>query len=79
MFLFGFNSGTLACMGALKNLCHLVETAFLGERERRIAGAIREVDVGTRIDERLERGGVALTAITQHNRFDQRGPSEIVE
>ena len=31
----------LARMGTLKNLCHLAETAFLGERERRIAGAIR--------------------------------------
>jgi len=67
---FGFDGDILARAGALKNLRHFAEAAFLGKRERRFTGTIGKVDVGTRVDERFERGGVTLATVSEHNRFD---------
>ena len=78
MVAFSFTGDTLVRKGALKNFCHLAETAFLGEREQSFAGTIWKVDVGTCVDKGFECGDVTLAAVTQHNRFDQRGSSEIV-
>jgi hypothetical protein len=50
---FSFTGDTLVRKGALKNFCHLAETAFLGEREQSFAGTIWKVDVGTCVDKGL--------------------------
>lgn len=50
---------------AFENFCHLAVATFLGERERHIAGAIGDIDIGTCIDERLEGDGVTLAAVTE--------------
>src|SRR5262249_6426172 len=42
-------------------------------------GTIGKVDVGVRVDKCFECGDVALATVSEHNRFDQRGPSEIVD
>ena len=52
---------------AFENFCHLAVATFLGERERHIAGAIGDIDIGTCIDERLEGDGVTLAAVTEDN------------
>ena len=51
----------------------------LRELERRRPAAIRNIDVGAGLDQGAQGLGVVVAAIAEHDRFDQRGPFQIVD
>src|SRR5262245_41633907 len=69
----------LARAGTSEDPHHLGEAALLCERERRIARAVAEIDVGAGVDKVLEYGGMTLAAVSEHDRLDQRGPAKVID
>src|SRR6185437_10148623 len=63
----------------LEDRDHLLEATLFRERERRLARAVGEIDVGAGIDQRFQRRDVTLAAVAEHDRLDERGPAEIVD
>src|SRR3569832_203163 len=69
----------LARAGFFQDRDHLAVAAALGQRQRRRAGAVGDVAVGAGLRQRVEAGDVALSAVAEHDRLDQRRPAEIVD
>ena len=65
--------------GLLQDRNHVAVAAASRELERRRAAAIGNIDVGAGLDQGAQGLGVVVAAIAEHDRFDQRGPLQIVD
>ena len=65
--------------GLLQDRNHVAIATASREFERRRPAAIGNIDVGAGLDQGAQGLGVVVAAIAEHDRFDQRGPLQIVD
>jgi hypothetical protein len=64
--------------GGLEQPDHLGVAARASEHKRRVALAVGELQVRAPLDQRAQRFLVPASAVAEHDRFDHRGPMEVV-